>query len=479
MGDALEFKPQPKQWDFLASKADIALFGGAAGGGKTYALLLEPLRFRAVKGFACALFRREHTQFHGQGGLWTESESIYPSFGAVATPSKMEWNWTSGAQVRGYHLSLEQDKYSHQGKQYALILFDELTHFSESQFFYLLSRNRSTCGVKPYVRATCNADADSWVAKLVEWWIDPDSGLPIPERAGALRWFARDTDDSLVWGDSMQEVADKVPHLLDRPGVKPEHIIKSFTFIPSKLEDNPELTKKDPAYIGNLMLLDRVERERLLEGNWRIRAQAGEMFQRHWFEIVDFIPPGARQAVRTWDFASTEPNPKNPDPDWTVGLRALALPSSEMLVTDMRRFRKRPKETEERVRHAADEDGRKTEIVLEQESGASGQQAFDHWARDVLPDRTVWASRPTGPKVERARPASAGSEQRRVKLLRGPWTKAFLDELEAFPPPPNKGHDDIVDAFSMAYNHLIANKPKGEPNRLNARLFRKKNDWVD
>ncbi len=63
----------------------------------------------------------------------------------------------------------EKNCYDWQGTEIAYLGFDELTHFTEKQFYYLLSRNRSVSGVKPYVRATCNPDADSWVAKLIDW----------------------------------------------------------------------------------------------------------------------------------------------------------------------------------------------------------------------------------------------------------------------------------------------------------------------
>lgn len=72
-------------------------------------------------------------------------------------------------------------------RRICFIGFDELTHFSEAQFWYMLSRNRSMSGVRPYVRATTNPDADSWVAKLIDWWIDDVSGYPIPERGGVVR----------------------------------------------------------------------------------------------------------------------------------------------------------------------------------------------------------------------------------------------------------------------------------------------------
>ena len=87
------------------------------------------------------------------------------------------------SKVTFAHIERDEDVHKWQGAQICEIGFDELTHFSEKTFFYMLSRNRSTCGVTPFVRATCNPDADSWVAKFIEWWIDKDTGYPIQERS--------------------------------------------------------------------------------------------------------------------------------------------------------------------------------------------------------------------------------------------------------------------------------------------------------
>src|SRR5690606_17779891 len=132
------------------------------------------------------------------------------------------------------HLQRDDTVHEHQGRQYAFIGFDELTHFTERQFWYMVSRLRSTSGVKPYVRATCNPDPDSFVAKLVEWWIGPD-GYPIPERSGVLRWFVR-VDDELHWYDSEAEA--RAEHHEAEP--------LSLTFIASRPADNNALIAKDP-----------------------------------------------------------------------------------------------------------------------------------------------------------------------------------------------------------------------------------------
>ncbi|MFS6779604.1 terminase large subunit domain-containing protein, partial [Staphylococcus aureus] len=128
------------------------------------------------------------------------------------------------------------------------------------------SRNRSTCGVRPYVRATTNPDADSWVAEFISWWIDQKTGYAIPERSGVLRWFVR-IGDNIIWADHPEEL-----EMYTMPGPGGEEVpipAKSVTFISSKLTDNKILMAADPGYMANLMSLPLVERERLLGGNWK------------------------------------------------------------------------------------------------------------------------------------------------------------------------------------------------------------------
>ena len=107
----------------------------------------------------------------------------------------------------------------------------------------MLSRNRSTCGVKPYVRATCNPDSDKWVADFVSWWIDQDTGYPIRERSGVIRYMCV-VNNVIYWGDSPEELAKD-------HNIMPEDC-KSVTFIASQLQDNKILMKSDPSYLANL-----------------------------------------------------------------------------------------------------------------------------------------------------------------------------------------------------------------------------------
>ena len=163
----------------LSSPADIVIGGAAAGVGKTFSLLLEPLKhILTTPHFGGIIFRRTTPQITAEGGLWDASQKLYNDIEAAkAKPSYLQWDFKCGKvnnTLKFSHLEYEKNIYDYQGAEIAFIGFDELTHFTKKMFFYLLTRNRSTCGVKPYIRCTTNPDPDSWVAEFIKWWIGED-----------------------------------------------------------------------------------------------------------------------------------------------------------------------------------------------------------------------------------------------------------------------------------------------------------------
>src|SRR5882672_6546538 len=268
-------QPGP-QTEFLRTAADICIYGGAAGGGKTVGLIPEPLRHVGrVANFTAVFFRRTTPQITNPGGLWDESLNFYPRLGGTPHLRAQEWRWPCGGKIKFSHLQLATTVYDWQGAQITLICFDELTHFTAHQFFYLLSRNRSTCGVRPYIRATCNPDADSWVAEFLAWWIDPETGFPIPERAGVLRYYVR-VSGKIIWADQPEDLVQHLPPPETLPpGVDPPRPI-SVTFIPASVFDNPALLKVNPVTFTYHLDRNRLRRARRREGRYLLRTNLTE-----------------------------------------------------------------------------------------------------------------------------------------------------------------------------------------------------------
>lgn len=281
--------PQPGfQEMFLASPADVVIGGGAAGAGKSYALLMEPLRHVGNPKFNAVIFRRTIPQIKNPGGLWDTSTEFYSKLkdpnGKSPTPTQNppKWKFPSGASLLFSHLEYEKDKLSWDGAQVCFLGFDELIHFTPGQFWYMLSRNRSSCGVHSYLRATTNPQTSGWVKRLIAWWIYPDDhenqnlrGMPIPERIGVIRYLAR-WNENCYWGDSRDSAISELPPD-GREKYRPE-LVKSVTFIPGTLDDNTALTEKDPGYEGNLLAQDKKQGTRLRRGCWYDAEGENELF---------------------------------------------------------------------------------------------------------------------------------------------------------------------------------------------------------
>lgn len=441
MSEQIIISAQPgPQTMLLSSPADIAIFGGSAGGGKSFALLLDPLAHIHNPKFTGIIFRKTSTMITSPGALWDASMHLYSKIpGAVPRVGRLDWTFPSGARIKFSHLQHEQNIYDHQGAEYVYIGWDELTHFSATEFFYLMSRLRSTSGIPGYVRATCNPDCDSFVKDLIQWYLY-DSGDPHPDRAGKIRWFIR-RDDALIWGDKRKE-------LLDNHGQ--DELPKSFTFIPSKLTDNVILMEKDPSYLSNLKALSRVDRMRLLGGNWNVKASSGLLFRSEWFPIVDAIPSGWRFAVRSWDRAGTKVHEGNKDPDWTRGMLLYKYPDNSYVVADIKSIRDTPGQVESLIKNVATHDSNSVRIISQQDPGSAGVLEAQNFVRMLqgFDARTIVISKD---KITRAKPVSAQAEVGNIRVLRAPWNKEFFDELENF---PDGSHDDIVDVLSLGFNEL-------------------------
>lgn len=462
----MEIRPQPgAQSRFLSSRADICVYGGSAGSGKSYALLIEPLRHIHVPGFGGVLFRREAKELTMEGGLVSKAMSIYPYLGATyrSQPSP-SFTFPSGAKISFGHLNQENEVMAWKGSEICYIGFDEVDGFSDFQVMYMQSRNRSTCGVRPYIRMSCNPSADSWLAKYLEWWIDQKTGYPIQDRSGVIRYLIR-VNGERIWADSREELVAGYGCDYNDP--------KTVSFVPAKITDNPILLKKDPGYLSNLKGLSRVERARLLDGNWLIRAEAGMYFSREDSVIIDWKPDDSKifKWVRSWDLAASEESDGR-DPDWTVGILGGRKENGNIVIADMVRVRRKANDVQSLVRNIAMKDGKETFIVIPQDPGQAGKHQIESY-RKVLNGFTVISRAITKNKLTVAASGAdspAALWQRGcIELVRANWNKDLLDELDAFPTP--KVHDDIVDCLSACVRNLPGHaKPDYSQSGLNGRF---------
>jgi predicted phage terminase large subunit-like protein len=239
--------------------------------------------------------------------------------------------------------------------------------------------------------------------------------------------------------------------------VDPESREPGVVFIPSRWRDNPHLDLD--SYHEQLARLPLVERKRLAEGDWDI-ADEGEMFRREWFELVEpATVPAHTRKVRYWDFASSQPTLANPDPDWSVGLRLEFDDRTGIYyVTGIVRQRRHAGQIERLVRATAEADGDLVKIYLEQEPASNSEFMIDRFKREILQAFAVYSHRPSGSKETRAQIVAAAAENGYVKLVPGPNTADFLDEVAAF---PRAAHDDVVDALSGAHHALGRRREAG------------------
>lgn len=415
--------------------------------------MLEPIRNKNIKGFNGTIFRTQYTDLVKDGGLWEESAKLYSQVkGAVPRLGDKQWvfrgkNGDVISKVTFSYLN-PTNKDTWKGSQICFIGYDELCDFDEKCFWFMLSRNRSTCGVQPYIRGTCNPDPDSWVAKFISWWIDQDTGYAIPERSGVIRWMIR-RDEKIYWASNKEELIEQFGLKTPEEQMEP----KSVTFIASSIYDNQELLKVNPQYLGNLKAMAEVERERFLKGNWKIKPAAGKYFKRTQVKIVESVPDDIEYYVRAYDFAATEKNEDN-DPDSTAAVLMGKRKNGKYIVLDVINQQILAGDVEKLLWNTSVSDrakyGRFYTIRIPIDPGAAGKIVADAYVK-LLAGFAVKTERVTGSKVLRATPFATQWQNGNVELLAGEWNDMYLSQLEFF---PEGRHDDMVDASSDSFNEL-------------------------
>lgn len=280
--------PQYKQSLFMERWEDEALYGGAAGGGKSDAVVVEGLRQVDIPNYKGLILRRTFPQL---SELIDKSYQYYPTVFPDAKYNKQEhtWRFGSGAKIRFGACQYEEDKYNYQGQQYDFIGFDELTHFTQTQYQYILSRNRASGpGTEVYSRATANPGGvgHGWVKE---------------------RFIAGKKPMTTQW-----EAAEII-----LPNGKTKKVRRSRIYIPATVFDNQKLLENDPGYLARLAMMPEAEKEALLYGSWD--SFEGQVFsewrndqehyqdQRFTHVVEPFDIPQSWKIYRGFDFGYAKP----------------------------------------------------------------------------------------------------------------------------------------------------------------------------
>jgi predicted phage terminase large subunit-like protein len=398
-------EPSINQKVFLRTNSIEALFGGAAGGGKSSALLMSALQYVDVPSYSAILFRRTFADLSLPGALMDRFKSWASLYDDIHwNNNSFQATFPSGARISFGYLNNTGDYLRYKGSEFQFIGMDEVTEIRESDYRYMFSRLRRPAS-------------------------GPLSSVPL----------------------RMRSASNPAPNW-----VRQRFIVEGKTegriFVPSKLTDNPGIDAV--SYRQALQALDPIERRRLEEGDWW-STTLGTLFDRTSMVIVDDneIPQitSSARAVRFWDLAATEPNHSNPNPDWTVGTLML-FDQGIAYILDVKKARVRGEKVEELIARTAYEDGKGVPIRMEQEPGSSGKALMDQYARYVVPGYDFSAIRATGDKVTRARPFAAAAANGNVRVVRGTWLSDWLDEFSSFPEACD--HDDQVDSAVGAFTHL-------------------------
>ena len=475
--------PLPAQAVFLGlhqtrgsdSRVFQAMYGGAAGGGKSDALLMGAAQYAwQHPDFAAILFRRTFTDLSQPGALMDRALEWWLPAGVRWDGTNKIFHFPSGAKVAMAYLSNPSDHLRYQGAEYQYTAWDELTQWPTAQQYQYVGLSR------------VRRHADSKVPLRTLSASNPGG----PGHNWVLREFVGGQDP--VTGEILE----------------PRH-----PYVPARIVDNPHLDRD--SYMESLMMLHPTVRDQLLKGDWRAR-DPGDYFRAEWFGPLLDIESNLWASndcvrIRWWDLAASE----KPDAKRTAGIRMARHRRGVRAIEHGRAFKATPGKRDDLIVQTAQADGHSVYVGIEIEGGSGGPAQFyalekrlrsegfkvvGARPRAELTDAEgkVLMRNPTGAtgKEARADPVASCLErgyQRRgecpdtggswwgldegkdvsdqgdgIRLFAGAWTQDYLDEVEGF---PSGDRCDYVDATSGAWSWLEAHAfgmvhPGGRGKRL-------------
>ena len=489
-----DVRPQAGKQEFafgLLPKVDFMLAGGARGGGKSELLTMIPAMYADDKYYRGIFFRRNYDEIMGANGLWQKAEGMYPLFDASKNTTNKVWTFPSGARQEFRHMYTEDEKERHRGKGYSFIGFDEIDQFSKEQVTFLMTCLRSEAKMNSYMVGTLNPNPDSWCLPLVEWYLD-DSGQPVEERCGVIRYFVV-KDGEFLFGPSEEYFQEEHPETVyvNMPDGTDIYIPpKTFTYVFFNVFDNPALLAANPRYLSELQNLPDHERDSQLWGNWYSRPRSESLWQRHWVRgengervIKRSAVPLRTTKLRGVDKAHSIPTDTNRHPDYTAlspriekcsrGLYYLFgdfhpdtkdPPDKSGKVSPLCQFRKLAGERDVLIATQMKYDPPDCRLVLSKDSGAGSADHTYTLAKmieegiKVVEDKTT--SNVAGKKLKDFLPFANACSQGLVFIVEESFDpdtlKLIYSQLERFDGERSTSakKDDIADAIAMTFNAL-------------------------
>lgn len=456
----------------------------SAGGGKSWSLLADALKYIDCPNFYGVFFRKTVKQL--RRSLWKEAKKMYlplimdtngKFIGKSALKEQdMIIRFPTGATLEFSYLDRDSDaEQNWQGAEITAAYFDEFTHFSEFVFNYVRTRMRSDSKYESFIRCGMNPSPIHFVHKYIDIFIDQETGYAIKEYSGRPAYYIVDKGEvitSFDFAGLKEKYPDKSP--------------RKYTMIPSSLEDNQHMLAKNSDYREVLEANDPANAEMLLSGNWKYTPAANGVWERSTVngQIVDAIPLGCRK-YRAWDKAASKPakeggDSKTLDPDYTCSIGMAVNKNQDVFIfgdyapdkegKQRARFREKPGLRDDFILEQCKFDGDDVIQILPKDNGQGGLFEFKESAKKLQVEGFTVKQDPSisnASKAKRFDPFAAGCYIGQVYWVKSSFEPAVWDymllELENFNPlTKNNGfHDDLVDCFSSAYAVCKSKKIRG------------------
>ena len=446
------------QQQFLESKSTITLYSGAMGAGKSFAIVLNMVKFAAMPNSTIVCFRRTMPELKAPGGIWQEAVTIFRQMWPNCKIRGRELEIfvpDTNSVLKFQSLQYQTDVDKALGAQYSAIFFDEAVTFEPFDQFILPLLGRLRNAKVKYTPQMFWATNPRFEHGIYHWIKDfylDNNGIPLKDKSNVERYFIL-KDNKPVWFDDYQDAlafCDTLP----APGgnkVTP----RSFRAIRAHVTDNIPLMKNNPDYIANLQAMPEIRRRIYLDGSWTAREEEAGYFKREWCNIVPFPNQDRCKRVRAWDTAAVQPSTASPDPDYTRGTLISKSDSGIYTIEDIQSLRDRPHVVEQLIYSTAQEDGVGVTVVIECDPGQAGI-AYANQIKTKLAEMGYYCKiiRSQKAKLTRFLPVSALAESGRIQFVKAGWLDEALKELENFTGEKHGGHDDICDTLSSGISAL-------------------------